>query len=107
MSSQWTDGDVAEAEAAIDCLAVMRVDGFVVLCDVLLLRLHALLARAHGDTATYAHFRDRYRDKTRTLGYEGHSALWPSSGCCWRTRCAIRITNYPRPAGMTRLDPVR
>ncbi|MGO8771403.1 MAG: hypothetical protein ACLQIK_23750 [Mycobacterium sp.] len=62
---------MAEAEAAIDRLAGMRVDGFV-LCDVLLLRLQALLARAHGDTATYAHFRDRYRDMARTLGFEGH-----------------------------------
>ena len=71
---------MAEAEAAVDRLAGMRVDGFVVLCDVLLLRLPALLARAHGDTATYAHLRDRYHDKARMLRYEGHIALWPSSG---------------------------
>lgn len=45
----------SQAEAAIDRLAGMRVDGFV-LCDVPLSRLHVLLARAHGDTATYAHF---------------------------------------------------
>ena len=87
---------MAEAEAAIDRLAGMRVDGFVV-GDVLLLRLHALLARAHGDTATYAHFRDRYRDKARTLGYEGDIARWPNSGCCWRTRCEMGITNCPGP----------
>jgi hypothetical protein len=88
---------VAQAEAAVDRLAVMRVDGGFVPSDVLLLRLHALLARAHGDTATYAHFRDRYRDKARTLGYKGHIAHRPSSGCCWRTRCEMGITNYPRP----------
>ena len=70
---------MAEAEAAIDRLAGMRVDGFVV-GDVLLLRLHALLARARGDTATYAHFRDRYRDKARTLGYEGHSPTGRAPG---------------------------
>ena len=87
---------MAEAEAAIDRLAGIRVDDFV-LCDVLLLRLHALLARAHGDTATYAHFRDRYRDKARTLGYEGDIAHRPSSGCCWRTRCEMGITNCPGP----------
>ena len=62
-----------------------------------LLRLRALLARAHGDTATYAHFRDRYRDKASTLGYEGHIAHWPSSGCCWRTRCEMGITNCQGP----------
>ncbi|MGO9924673.1 MAG: hypothetical protein ACLPLP_00635 [Mycobacterium sp.] len=39
MSRHWADGDVAEAEAAIDRLAGMRADGFV-LCDVLMLRLH-------------------------------------------------------------------
>jgi hypothetical protein len=40
--------------------------------DIWLLRLHALLARAHGDAAAYAHLRDRYRDMARTLDYEGH-----------------------------------
>jgi hypothetical protein len=45
--------------------------------DILLLRLQALPARAHGDAAAYAHFRDRYRDyrdMARTLGFEGHIA---------------------------------
>jgi hypothetical protein len=37
--------------------------------------MRALLARAHGDTATYAQFRDRYRDVAKTLGFEGHIAL--------------------------------
>jgi hypothetical protein len=40
--------------------------------DIWLLRLRALLARAHGDAATYASLRDRYRDMAKTLGYEGH-----------------------------------
>ncbi len=39
-----------------------------------LLRLQALLARAHGDVAAYAQFRDRYRDMARSLGFEGHIA---------------------------------
>jgi hypothetical protein len=67
------DDDVAEAEAAIDRLARLRADGFV-LCDVLLLRLWALLARAHGDAAAYAHFRARYYDMAKSLEYEGHIA---------------------------------
>ena len=37
----------------------------------MLLRLRALLARAHGDAAAYAHFRDRYRDMATSLGFEG------------------------------------
>jgi hypothetical protein len=68
-----TDDEVAEAEAAIDRLARLPADGFVVR-DILLLRLRALLARAHGNAAAYAHFRDRYRDMAKTLGFEGHIA---------------------------------
>ena len=29
---------------------------------------------AHRDVAAYAHFRDRYRDMARTLGFEGNIA---------------------------------
>ena len=67
------DGDEAEAEAAIDRLARLPTDGLVVR-DIWLLRLHALLARARGDAAGYAHLRDRYRDRARTLDLEGHIA---------------------------------
>jgi hypothetical protein len=65
------DDDVDEAEATIDRLARLPADGFV-LRDILLLRLQALLARAHGDAAAYAHLRDRYRDMATSLGFEGH-----------------------------------
>ena len=68
------DGDVVEAEAAIERLAAAPTDDGLAARDILLLRLRALLARAHGDAATYAHFRDRYRDMARTLGFEGHIA---------------------------------
>ena len=69
-----TDGDVAEAEAAIDRLATAPADEGLVIREIWLLRLRALLARAHGDAAAYAHFRDRYLDMARTLCYEGHIA---------------------------------
>jgi hypothetical protein len=39
-----------------------------------ILRLQALLARAHGDAAAYAEFRDRYRAMATSLGFEGHIA---------------------------------
>jgi len=68
------DGDVAEAEAAIERLAVEPADEGRVIRDIWLLRLHALLARAHGDAAAYAEFRDRYRDMAKTLGLDGHIA---------------------------------
>jgi class 3 adenylate cyclase len=67
------ESDVVEAEVAIDRLARLPADGWVG-PDVMPLRLRALLARAHGDAAAYAHFRDRYRDMARTLGFEGHIA---------------------------------
>ena len=67
------ENDVAEAQAAIDRLATAPGDGDLAR-EIWLLRLRALLARAHGDAGTYAHFRDRYRDMARTLGFEGHIA---------------------------------
>jgi class 3 adenylate cyclase len=67
-----TDSDLAEAQQAIDQLANLRGDEGWVLRDITLLQLRALLARAHGDGATYTHFRDRYRDMAGSLGFEGH-----------------------------------
>jgi len=68
------ESDVAEAEVAIERLAAAPTDEGLVIRDIWLLRLRALLARAHGDPAGYAQFRDRYRDMARTLGFEGHIA---------------------------------
>ncbi len=70
-----TTADLEEAQAMIDRLAAEPTDPGFVLFEVPLLRLRALLARAHGDDATYAQFRDRYRDMAKTLGFEGHIAL--------------------------------
>jgi class 3 adenylate cyclase len=68
------DGDVAEAQAAIERFAAAPADEGLAMRDIWLLRLRALLTRAHGDAAAYAHFRDRYRDMAKTLGFEGHIA---------------------------------
>jgi hypothetical protein len=68
------DADVAEAEAAVERLAAAPAEEGLVIRDIWLLRLRALLARAHGDAAAYAHFRDRYRDMANSLGFEGHIA---------------------------------
>jgi adenylate cyclase len=70
-----TSADLTEAQVAIDRLAAEPTDPGYVLFELPLLRLRALLARAHGDAATYAQFRDRYRDMAKTLGFEGHIAL--------------------------------
>ncbi len=65
-------GDVAEAEAAIERLAAAPAEEGLAIRDIWLLRLRALLARAHDDGAAYAQLRDRYRDMAKTLGFEGH-----------------------------------
>ena len=69
------DGDLQEAQAAVDRLAAVPTDPGFVLHEVPLLRLRALLARAHGDEAAYREFRDRYRAKATECGFEGHMAL--------------------------------
>jgi class 3 adenylate cyclase len=69
-----TDADMAEAEAAIERLAGAATDGGFAMYDIWLVRLRALLARARGDAAAYAHFRDRYRHMAKSLGFERHIA---------------------------------
>jgi hypothetical protein len=66
------DADVAEAEAATERLGAAPADEGLVMRDIWLLRLRALLARAHGDDTRYRENRDRYRDMAKTLGFEGH-----------------------------------
>jgi adenylate cyclase len=68
------DTDLQDAQAAIDRLAVVPTDPGFVMHEIWLLRLRALLARAHGDAPAYAHFRDRYREMATELGFEGHMA---------------------------------
>jgi hypothetical protein len=67
-----TQGDVAEAEAAIDRLAAAPVDEGLVIRDAWLLRMRALVARAHGDETAYCDYLHRYRNMAKTLGFEGH-----------------------------------
>jgi hypothetical protein len=71
---RWDESDVAEAGAAIERLAAAPADEGLVIREIWLLRLRALLARAHGDAEAYNQLRDRYRDMAKTLGFEGHIA---------------------------------
>ena len=68
------EADVAEAEAAIERLAAAPIDDDLPMRDIWLLRVRALLARAHGDKAGYRDYRDRYRAMAKSLGFEGHIA---------------------------------
>jgi adenylate cyclase len=64
------DGDLAEAEAAVERLATVPGDGWVAR-DIMVLRLRTMLAKARGD-AGYRDLRDRYRALATSLGFEGH-----------------------------------
>ncbi len=59
---------------AITRLADAPADEGLMLREIWLLRLRALLARAHGDDTAYRDYRDRYREMATTLGFEGHIA---------------------------------
>ncbi|HZU47398.1 MAG TPA: adenylate/guanylate cyclase domain-containing protein [Mycobacterium sp.] len=69
------DGDLQEARAAIDRLAAAPADDGLVMRDIMLVRLRALLARAHGDEGAYRQFAARYRKMANDVGYERHMAL--------------------------------
>jgi adenylate cyclase len=73
--ARHAQGDLEEAQAAVDRLAAVPTDPGFVLYDVPLLRLRALLARAHGDDSGYQEFADRYRKLATSLGFEGHMAI--------------------------------
>nr|WP_253870338.1 adenylate/guanylate cyclase domain-containing protein [Mycobacterium sp. 1164966.3] len=66
------EGDLDEAENAMDQLAAVPTDPGFVLNEISLLRLRALLARARGEEAAYRDHRNRYRAMATTLGFEGH-----------------------------------
>jgi adenylate cyclase len=68
------DADLLAVREAIDRLEAVPTEPGIVFYELPLLRLRALLARAHGDDARYREYRDRYRDMAETLGYEGHIA---------------------------------
>jgi adenylate cyclase len=69
-----TEEDLGEARAAIDRLAAVPTDPGFVHNEIWLLRLRALFAQACGDEAAYRDYRDRYRIRAKTLGFEGHVA---------------------------------
>ena len=68
------EGDLAEAQEAIDRLANLPADEGSAVRDITLLRLRALLARARGDDVAYRDLVSRYRAMAESLGFEGHIA---------------------------------
>ena len=66
------EGDLAEAQEAIDRLANLPADDGSAMREITLLRLRALLARARGDDVAYRDLVNRYRAMAESLGFEGH-----------------------------------
>ena len=66
------EGDLAEAQEAIDRLANLPAERGSAIVEITLLRLRALLARANGDGTAYHDYRNRYRAMATELGFEGH-----------------------------------
>ena len=66
------DGDVTQADSAIERLAIAPVDEGLVIREIWLLGLRALLARVRGDETGYRDYWDRYRAMAASLGVEGH-----------------------------------
>ena len=70
-----TDSDLRAAQSAVDRLQAVPVTPGFVLHEVQLLRMRALLARAHGDEAGYRSYVERYRTRAAECGYTGHVAI--------------------------------
>jgi adenylate cyclase len=66
--------DLTNAQDAIDRLAIVQIEPGFVLHELPVLRLRALLARAHGDEPGYRQFVERFRVKAREAGFEGYLA---------------------------------
>jgi hypothetical protein len=66
------EGDLAEAQEAIDRLANLPATVDSAILEITLLRLRALMSRARGDETTYGDLVNRYRAMAESLGFEGH-----------------------------------
>ena len=64
------DGDLQQAQAAIERLADVPVDPGFVLHEIPLLRLRALVARAQGDDDRWREFMEHYRARAAAAGFE-------------------------------------
>ena len=69
------EGDLAEAQEAIDRLANLPADDGSAMLKITLLRLRALLARANGDDTAYRDSGIATARWPTELGFEGHIAM--------------------------------
>jgi hypothetical protein len=68
------EGDLAEAQEAIDRLANLPATEGSAIVDITLLWLRALQAQARDDDVAYLDLVKRYRGMAKSLGFEGHIA---------------------------------
>jgi len=68
------EGDLSEAQQAIDRLANLPAAEGSAILEITLLRLRALLSRARGDDVAHRDLVERYRAMAESLGFEGHIA---------------------------------
>jgi class 3 adenylate cyclase len=74
LAERGAESDLAEAQEAIDWLTSVAAEHGSAILGITLLRLRALLSRAHGDDAAYLDLVSRYRAMAESLGFEGHIA---------------------------------
>ena len=67
-----TEGDLAEAQQAINWLAKLPAEEGSVIAEITLLQMRALQARARRDDGAYRGLAIRYHETARSLGFEGH-----------------------------------
>jgi class 3 adenylate cyclase len=73
--ARGAEGDIAEAERAIEHVASTPDYEGSAVCDVWLLRLRALLSQARCDDIAYRDLVNRYRRMAESHGFEGHIAM--------------------------------
>ncbi|MDQ2637331.1 MAG: cyclase, partial [Actinomycetota bacterium] len=73
--ARGAEGDLEQAEAAINRLAGLPAEPGFLYYELPLMRLRALMAQARGDDATYRDLRERYRSRAEEVGMEGHVAI--------------------------------
>jgi hypothetical protein len=70
--ARGAEGDLAEANEAIDWLAKLPAHQGSAVLDITLLRSRTLLAGARGDGVAYRELVIRYRAMAKSLGFQGH-----------------------------------
>jgi hypothetical protein len=74
LAERGAEGDLAEAQHAIDRLADLSLGDGSATLEIMMLRMYTLLARARGDDVGYRDLAGRYRAMAESLGFEGHIA---------------------------------